>query len=100
MVYKSISCREELQRKIEALPFWYHRIELPYGMISPGWASIDSAVYRIPEYLKEKRLLDIGAWDGYWIFEALKRGPREVVAIDGYQGNQMLMEFYPETQLP
>jgi tRNA (mo5U34)-methyltransferase len=31
-----------------------------------------------------KRVLDIGAWDGYWTFEALKRGAREVLAIDDF----------------
>jgi tRNA (mo5U34)-methyltransferase len=82
--------REQLQRKIDALPFWYHRIELPNGIVTPGWAPIDPSAYRIPETLDGKRVLDIGAWDGYWTFEALKRGAREVVAIDDfsdYMGN-------------
>jgi len=26
----------------------------------------------------------VGAWDGYWTFESLKRGAREVVAIDDF----------------
>src|ERR1700733_6643238 len=34
--------------------------------------------------LDGKRVLDVGAWDGYWSFEALKRGAREVVAIDDF----------------
>jgi tRNA (mo5U34)-methyltransferase len=53
--------KEELQQKIETVPFWYHRIELPYGIVTPGWAPIDSSAYRIPEDLKGKRVLDIGA---------------------------------------
>ncbi|NJO37520.1 MAG: DUF1698 domain-containing protein [Rhizobiales bacterium] len=40
--------------------------------------------YRIPEDLSGKRVLDIGAWDGFWTFEAMKRGAREVVAIDDF----------------
>ena len=28
--------------------------------------------------------MDIGAWDGYWTWEALKRGAKEVVAIDDF----------------
>jgi tRNA (mo5U34)-methyltransferase len=30
------------------------------------------------------RVLDVGAWDGYWTWEALKRGARQVVAIDDF----------------
>ena len=33
---------------------------------------------------KDKRVLDVGAWDGFWTFDALKRGAREVVAIDNF----------------
>jgi tRNA (mo5U34)-methyltransferase len=29
-------------------------------------------------------VLDVGAWDGYWSFEALNRGARQVVAIDDF----------------
>jgi tRNA (mo5U34)-methyltransferase len=75
---------DDLRNKIEALPFWYHRIELPNGIVTPGWAPIDASAYRIPETLEGKRVLDIGAWDGYWTFEALKRGAGEVVAIDDF----------------
>jgi tRNA (mo5U34)-methyltransferase len=74
----------ELQKQIEALPFWYHRIELPYGLFTPGWAPIDPAAYKIPEDLHGRRILDVGAWDGYWTFEALRRGAAEVVAIDDF----------------
>jgi hypothetical protein len=42
------------------------------------------AQYRIPEVLTGKRVLDIGAWDGYWTFETLKRGARGVIAIDDF----------------
>ena len=29
-------------------------------------------------------MLDVGAWDGFWTFEALRRGARQVVAIDDF----------------
>jgi tRNA (mo5U34)-methyltransferase len=29
-------------------------------------------------------VLDVGAWDGFWSFEALRRGARAVVAIDDF----------------
>ena len=63
---------------------WYHRIELPGGIITPGWAPLSVEAYNVPQSLTEKRVLDVGAWDGFWSFEALKRGAREVVAIDDH----------------
>jgi tRNA (mo5U34)-methyltransferase len=30
------------------------------------------------------RVLDVGAWDGYWTFKALSRGARQVLAIDDF----------------
>lgn len=75
---------ESLRQRVQAFPYWYHRIELPGGVVTPGWAPIDVDAYRVPARLDGKRVLDIGAWDGFWSFEALKRGAREVVAIDDF----------------
>lgn len=75
---------DELLAKIAAEPFWYHRIELPGGIVTPGWAPLNPPSYGVPARLDGQRVLDIGAWDGYWTFEALKRGAKEVVAIDDF----------------
>lgn len=75
---------DDLREKVAAFPYWYHRIELPGGVTTPGWSPINPEAYKIPDDLTGKRVLDIGAWDGYWTFEALKRGAREVVAIDDF----------------
>ncbi len=64
--------------------FWYHRIDLPGGITTPGYAPISKDFYKIRESLEGKRILDVGAWDGYWTFEALRRGATEVVAIDDF----------------
>ena len=53
---------------------WYHSIELPDGSVIPGIQSIDQlreriAKYPIPQDLRGKRVLDIGAWDGWFTFE-------------------------------
>ncbi|MES1147508.1 MAG: DUF1698 domain-containing protein [bacterium] len=74
----------ELLNRIHQFPFWYHKIELPYGITTPGWAPLNRDGYRIPEDLTGKRVLDVGAWDGFWTFEALKRGAKQVVAIDDF----------------
>lgn len=74
----------DLQSSVAKYPFWYHKIDLPGGVTTPGWAPLSAASYNIPEDLSGKRVLDVGAWDGYWTFEALKRGASEVVAIDDF----------------
>ena len=74
----------DLAARVAAIPYWYHKIDLPGGVTMPGWAPINPAAYRVPTDLAGLRVLDVGAWDGYWSFEALKRGAREVVAIDDF----------------
>jgi tRNA (mo5U34)-methyltransferase len=76
--------KDELQQRIAAFPYWYHRIELTDGVTTPGWAPISADAYRIPDDLSGKRVLDVGAWDGFWTFEAMKRGAAQVIAIDDF----------------
>ena len=76
--------KEELEQKVKSFPYWYHKIDLPFGITTPGWAPINKDMYGIPSDLSGKRVLDIGSWDGFWSFEALRRGAREVVAIDDF----------------
>jgi tRNA (mo5U34)-methyltransferase len=73
-----------LKEKVNAINYWYHKIELPGGIVTPGNYPICAERYCIPDDLTGKRVLDIGAWDGYWTWEALKRGAAEVVAIDDF----------------
>jgi len=75
---------DEIRRRISQFPFWYHKIELPHGIVTPGLAPLSVAAYGIPDDLRGKRVLDVGAWDGFWTFEALKRGASQVVAIDDF----------------
>lgn len=65
---------------------WYHSIELPDGSLIQGLQSIERLRWRLsrfplPEDLSGKRVLDIGAWDGWFSFEMERRGA-EVVAVD------------------
>jgi tRNA (mo5U34)-methyltransferase len=75
---------KDIVAEMNAFPYWYHKIDLGDGLVTPGWAPIHPASYRIPEDLTGKRVLDIGAWDGFWSFEALKRGAEQVIAIDDF----------------
>jgi tRNA (mo5U34)-methyltransferase len=77
-----------LRERVEAIPFWYHRIELPEGVVTNGRVPGDfEPFYGLPADLTGKRVLDVGAWDGFWTFEALKRGAAEVLAIDDFSDN-------------
>ena len=63
---------------------WYHTIELPGGILTPGLYDMPRAARRIgmPKSLRGRRCLDIGTADGFWAFEMERRGADEVVALD------------------
>jgi len=63
---------------------WYHCIELPSGVVTPGLFDTRGAAKKVPlpASLDGKRCLDVGTADGFWAFEMERRGAREVVAID------------------
>lgn len=75
---------DAIRARIDSVPFWYHKIDLGNGLVTPGWAPIQPDMYRVPRWLTGQRVLDVGAWDGYWSFEALRRGAAEVTAIDDF----------------
>ena len=65
---------------------WLHSIELPDGSVTPGRHSLDEqwrriAQFPIPDDLTGKRVLDVGAGDGWFSFEMERRGAR-VVAVE------------------
>lgn len=67
-----------------ALYPWYHTLELPGGVVTPGMFDHRAMVgrYLIPEDLSGMRCLDVGTMDGFWAFEMERRGASEVVAVD------------------
>ncbi|HXE64811.1 MAG TPA: methyltransferase domain-containing protein [Bryobacteraceae bacterium] len=84
------------QRQVERLSKlgWYHSIELPDGTVIPGHQSIEQQSKRlrqfhIPEDLTGKRVLDIGAWDGWFSFEMERRGA-SVMALDSARNTRLL----------
>jgi tRNA (mo5U34)-methyltransferase len=71
-----------LREAVASNPAWYHTIELPGGVVTPGFVDWRKHAARIlPADLTGLRALDIGTFDGFWAFELEKRGA-EVVAID------------------
>jgi tRNA (mo5U34)-methyltransferase len=65
---------------------WFHQIDLGRGIVTPG---VDRSAkklqeLRLPERLTGKSFLDIGAWDGFFSFEAERRGAARVLATDSF----------------
>ena len=84
------------QRQVERLAKlgWYHSIELPDGSVIPGHQSVAQLrnrlqQFHIPEDLTGKRVLDIGAWDGWFSFEMERRGAN-VLAVDSAKNTRLL----------
>ena len=65
---------------------WFHFIELGAGICTPGKTPNLTRVKRLrmPTQLTGKSVLDVGAWDGFYSFEAEKRGARRVLATDHF----------------
>jgi tRNA (mo5U34)-methyltransferase len=64
---------------------WFHSIELEPGFVTPGRANTSAQLPRLhlPD-LSGKTVLDVGAWDGFFSFEAERRGAARVVALDTF----------------
>jgi tRNA (mo5U34)-methyltransferase len=65
---------------------WFHSIELEPGFVTPGYAVTRDRLelLKIPNDLTGKTVLDVGAWDGFFSFEAERRGAERVLATDDF----------------
>jgi tRNA (mo5U34)-methyltransferase len=73
-----------LRQNVEAIR-WYHTIDLGQGIVTKG---VDDTALRLARIdlpsLQGRTVLDIGAWDGFFSFEAERRGAARVLATDYY----------------
>jgi tRNA (mo5U34)-methyltransferase len=76
---------EFLQTRVDALR-WYHTIDLGQGVVTRGVDDTPLRLARLdfPASLSGLSVLDVGAWDGFFSFEAERRGASRVVAADHY----------------
>lgn len=87
---------QEKKALINKVPYWWHTIDLGDGVVTPGFTHPKVHKIRssaIPQNLKGKTVLDIGAWDGYYSFECERRGAK-VTAIDNNQHLKGHKGFY------
>jgi len=80
--------RRKVAKAAESVGFWWHSIDLGEGVVTPGRKSAELLAaeweaLELPD-LRGKTVLDVGAWDGYFAFEAERRGAARVVALDHY----------------
>jgi tRNA (mo5U34)-methyltransferase len=78
---------EWILSKINAENYWFHRIELNRETTTPGWsdAKVDKLPYfGLPSDMTGMRVLDIGHAEGFFSFEAERRGAAEIIGIDNY----------------
>ena len=76
---------EETQAAVDAVT-WYRTIDLGHGITTPGSDHTPArmGLLGLPADLSGRSVLDIGAWDGAFSFEAERRGASRVMAVDTF----------------
>src|SRR5215472_5932707 len=81
---------EAFYQKAEALGYpdirnyyWYHTVELPGGLVTPGQYDFRGTVdaFPFPADMRGLRVLDVGSATGFFAFEFVRRGA-EVVSME------------------
>jgi tRNA (mo5U34)-methyltransferase len=81
----------EITEKVSQYP-WFHSIDLGCGIVTPGRKSpaihaAESAAFFDPVNMEGATVIDIGAWNGFYSFEAKRRGAKQVLATDHFCWN-------------
>lgn len=80
---------EDLSQRVAAHPGWYHTLDLPGGVVTPGYCDLRTfAADALPASLRGKRCLDVGTFDGFWAYSMEARDPEKVYALDLPDGTQ------------
>lgn len=77
-----------LRQRVDAIR-WFHSIRLAPDLVTPGRDDTSARldVLELPASLAGKTVLDVGAWDGFFSFEAERRGAERVLATDSFAWN-------------
>jgi tRNA (mo5U34)-methyltransferase len=77
-----------LRERVSRTP-WFHSIDLGHGIVTPGAKppAVHQKEYAAifdPVEVRGKSVIDIGAWNGAYSFEAKRRGAARVLATDHF----------------
>jgi tRNA (mo5U34)-methyltransferase len=79
---------ETMRQEIAKIPAWYHRLDFGNGVVTPGYSAttwgVSGDLVGLPASLTGKSVLDVGSWDGFYAFEAERRGASRVLATDSF----------------
>jgi tRNA (mo5U34)-methyltransferase len=87
--------RAEYQERIDATR-WYHEFDFPNGLRARAAGPDLEFHHAIWDFIARQldtidfngaSVLEIGCWDGYWSFDAERRGAKAVLATDDYTQN-------------
>ena len=79
--------------------YWYHTVELPGGLITPGLYDIRAALpnFHFPDDMRGMRVLDVGSATGFFAFEFARRGAKVIsvelpslYALDRFPGQSIV----------
>jgi tRNA (mo5U34)-methyltransferase len=82
----------EIRARVDAVPYWWHSIDVGEGVVTPGfkWGGglhvmeHERARMGLPGDYAGRSVLDVGSYDGFYAFDAERRGAGRVVAIDHF----------------
>jgi len=74
---------EDAKALVASVPHWHHRFEIAPGVVTPGTYDPQFLLDKLslPKDLRDRRVLDVGASDGFFSL-ALRRRGAEVVSVD------------------
>ncbi|MEP7288887.1 MAG: DUF1698 domain-containing protein [Chloroflexota bacterium] len=83
----TVPFKDWVRAQVEGESYWFHKIQLAPDLITPGWSNPKEEKlphYGLPADMTGMRVLDIGPAEGFFSFEAERRGAAEVIAIDSF----------------
>ena len=79
---KTSYTKEQIEQILRDERFHYHRVNLPYGLHTPGRDRSATRDLIFPESLTGKSVLDVGSALGYFCFEAEAKGATRVLGVE------------------
>lgn len=90
MIQANDSFRSHIEQQVAAQPYFFHKMRLWDEFYTPGWSDVEHEklpYFGLPERMDGMRVLDVGCAEGFFSFEAERRGAAQVVAIDSFEGS-------------